>query len=403
MHASRVLKRNITLLALCQASMMTGQVMMFATAPFIGDALAPHRALATLPIAVQLGATLSMVIPAAYIMKHIGRRAGLMIGAVLGVMGSALAAYAIGIEHFGLYCAGLALTGFFNGFGTFYRFAATDLAGPELRGSAVSYVLAGGVIAAILGPSLARWTADALPQGLFSGSYLSLTFVYAATLVALLFVEIPRPTSAERAGRGRSIPRIARQPMFVLAVLAGTAASAVMNLVMTVTPLAMHERHFTFGDSAYVVQWHAVAMFAPSFVTPMLIARFGLLNVMVWGAMLGLLCILLNLVSINLWTTSLALVALGIGWNFLTVSASTMLTYTYVPDERAKTQAFNDFMILGTMTVTAFASAPLHDRFGWSLVNLGAAPALGLIALAATYLKAFRSGHHREGVPCIHG
>jgi MFS family permease len=179
--------------------------------------------------------------------------------------------------------------------------------------------------------------------------------------------------------------------MFIVAVLAGMVGYGVMNLVMTATPLVMHEHHYSFSNAAFAVQWHVLGMFVPSFFTPILIERYGLLAVMKCGVALCLLCLLLNLVSLNLWAISLSLVTLGVGWNFLAVSAATLLTHTYAPPERAKTQAINDFLTLATMTITAFSSALLHDRLGWSLVNLSAIPALALIAVAVAWLKALHA------------
>ena len=391
MHPLRVVRKNVLLLALCQAAMMTGQVLMFATAPFIGVMLASDKSLATLPIGIQLGATLVMVMPAAFIMRRTGRRIGFMLGALLGVIGAVLAACAIVVSSFELYCAGLALTGFFNAFGTYYRFAGADVAGPEYRSAAISYVLAGGVIAALLGPSLARWTADVVLNAQFSGSYLSLAAVYASTFVALLFVQIPRPTLEERSAYVRPFTIIAKQPTFVVAVLAAMVGYGAMNLVMTSTPLAMHEHHYFFGDAASVIQWHVLGMFVPSFMTPFLITRYGLLRVMRWGTALCLLCIGLNVTSMNLWAISLALIVLGIGWNFLAVGSSTLLTQASTPQERAKTQAINDFLTLATTTLTAFSSAPLHQQYGWSLVNFSAVPALVLVILALSWLKTART------------
>ena len=380
-------RKNVLLLAICQATLMTGQALMLAAAPFIGLKLASDQSLATLPIGIQFGATLATTMPAAFIMKHLGRRPGFMIGAVLGLFGSSLAAYAIWLGNFALFCAGLALNGMFNGFGTYYRFAAADAASPEYRSRAISYVLAGGVVAAFLGPNLARFTADSIPAAPFIGSYLGLILVYLVTFSALLFVDLPPLTAEERRQTGRPLAQIARQPAFVVAVLGGMIAYAVMNLIMTSTPLAMHEHHYAFGDAAFIIQWHMLGMFAPSFFTGRLVARYGMLTVMQWGAALCAVCVALNVASSELWAIWLALVLLGVGWNFLFVGATTLLTETYAPEERAKTQAINDFLILGTVTITAFSSGPLHHFFGWSVINVSVVPAIVLVALAIVWLK----------------
>jgi MFS family permease len=369
---------------------MTGTVLMFATAPIIGTVLAPDKSFATLPLAVHIAATLIMVMPAAFIMKHVGRRAGFMIGAVLGICGSSLAAYALWIGQFWLFCTGLFLMGLFSGFGTYYRFAAADAAGPEHRGVAISYVLSGGVVAALLGPNLASWTANVIPGAQFIGSYSSLVLVYAVSLIALTGIAIPRPSAEERRASGRPLLEITRQPAFVVAVLTGMLSFAVMNLVMTSTPLVMHDHHYSFANTAFVVQWHMLGMFVPSFFTPVLIARRGLPMTLLWGVALCAACVVLNLVSVELWALSVALALLGVGWNFLAIGASTLLTQAYAPEESAKTQAINDFLTLAVVTTTSFASAPLHERFGWSTVNLGVVPVIALIAVAVVWLQSVR-------------
>lgn len=383
-------KRNVFLLALCQAAMMTGQSLMLAAAPFIGLALAADKSLATLPIGIQFGATLVATMPAAFLMQRVGRRPGFLLGAALGIVGSCLAAYAIWIGSFPLFCVGLAFNGFYNGFGTYYRFAAADAASAEYRSRAISYVLAGGVVAAVVGPNLARLTADAVPAAPFIGSYIGLVVVYGITLGALLFVDIPRPTLEERHNTGRPLAEIARQPAFAVAVLGAMIAYGVMNLIMTSTPLAMHEHHYPFGDAAFIIQWHMLGMFLPSFFTGRLIARFGVLTVMQWGAALCVLTVGFNLASTELWAIWTALVLLGVGWNFLFVGATTLLTETYKSEERAKAQSINDFLILSTVTLTAFSSGPLHHHFGWNLINLSVAPLIVLVALAVMWLKVRR-------------
>lgn len=384
-------KKNVLLLAVCQAAMMTGQSLMLAVAPFIGLALASDKALATLPIGVQLGATLLATMPAAFFMKHVGRRSGFMLGGVIGIIGSGLAAYAIATGDFWLFCAGLALNGVFNGFGTYYRFAAADAAGPSFRSQAIAYVMAGGVVAAVVGPNLATWTADVVPGAAFTGSYLASVGVYLISLLALLFVNIPPPTEEERRASGRPLAQLLRQPAFAVAVFGGMIGYGVMSLVMTSTPLAMHEHHYPFTDAAFIIQWHMLGMFAPSFFTGRLIARFGVLNIMQWGAALFVLCVGLNLASTALWVIWLALVLLGVGWNFLFIGATTLLTESYAPEDKAKAQSFNDFLILGTVTATVFSSGPLHYGLGWEALNLTVTPLIVAIAVAILWLKRRRA------------
>lgn len=371
--------------------MMTGQALMLAVAPFVGLALAPNKALATLPIGVQLGTTLLATMPAAFIMKHRGRRFGFVMAAILGIIGSAIAAYAIAIGNLWLFCGGLALNGLHNSFGTYYRFAAADAASPAYKSRAISYVMAGGVIAAFIGPNLANWTANLIPGVAFTGSYLGLIAVYMVSLVAILSVDIPPPTEEERRTGGRPFRDIAAQPAFLVAVLGAMIGYGVMSLIMTSTPLAMHEHHYPFGDAAFIIQWHMLGMFAPSFVTGRLIARYGVLTVMQWGAALCVLAVGVNLSSTTLPAIWVALVALGIGWNFLFVAATALLTETYKPEEKAKAQSMNDFLVLGTVTATAFLSGPLHYGLGWEVLNVSVVPLIALIAIAVLWLKRRRA------------
>lgn len=380
-------KKNVLLLATCQATFNTGQALMLTAAPFIGLALAADKSLATLPIALQFGATLIATMPASFLMKHIGRRAGFQLGAVLGILGSATAAYAIWVGSFVLFCVGLAINGTFNGFATFFRFAAADAAGPDYRSRAISYVLAGGVVAAFLGPNLARWTADSIARAPFAGTYVALIAVYAVALIALVFVDIPRPRADEQRHGGRRLSDIARQPAFVVAVLGAMICYGVMNLIMTSTPLALHQQRYPFGDAAFVIQWHVLGMFAPSFFTGRLIARYGVLSVMQWGAALTAACAVANLTGGGYWQIWSALVLLGVGWNFLFVGATTLLTETYTVEEKAKVQALNDFLVLGTVTLTAFSSGPIHHHFGWQTLNTSVMPAIVLAAVAIAWLK----------------
>jgi MFS family permease len=383
-------KVNVVLLATGQATMMTGQTLMLTAAPIIGLSLTDNPALVTLPVALAFLAMLLTSLPAALLMKHIGRRAGFLIGTVLGILGSLLAAYAIWTNDFVLFCAGLAVNGMLSGFGTYYRFAAADAAGPEYRARAISYVLTGGVVAAMLGPNLANWTKDAIGGAPFTASYLSVIAIYAVALIALAFVRIPTPTAAERRSDGRSYAAIARQPAFVVAAIGAMLGYGVMSLVMMSTPLAMHDHGHPFGDTAFVIQWHILGMFAPSFVTGRLIARHGALTVMLWGALLCGVCVAINLASTGVWALTAALMLLGVGWNFLFIGGTTLLTETIRPEEKAKTEGMNDFLILAVVTTVTFSAGALHHHLGWALVNVAVLPLLAVISAAVFWLKRYR-------------
>ena len=256
------MRKNVLLLSLCQALMNSGNALLGTTSALVGQHLATNKSLATLPLALQFLTTMFTSIPASMLMKHIGRKAGFIVGTLLGLTGAGLAAWAIIHASFIYFCVGAALFGGFNGFGTYYRFAAADIAPDDYRSRAISYVMAGGVIAAFVGPNLASWTSGWLQSAEFAGSYVALVGIYAASLFVLLFLDIPRPLQHESHDRGRPLRVIAAQDTFIVAVLGSMLGYGMMVLVMTATPLAMHA--YAFHDTAFVIQWHVLGMFAPS-------------------------------------------------------------------------------------------------------------------------------------------
>lgn len=381
------MKKNVWLLSLCQAIMNTGNVLLIATSSLVGYHLAADKALATLPLGLQFLATMLTTIPASMLMKHVGRRAGFMVGTLLGLAGAGLAAFAILEGAFALYCTAAALVGAFNGFGTYYRFAAADAATDDYRPTAISYVMAGGVIAAVVGPNLANWTSGLWPAAQFAGSYVALAGLYALSLAMLPWLAIARPDAHEAHDTGRPLRAIAAQGRFVVAVLGGALGFGVMSLVMTATPLAMHAHAHPFADAAFVIEWHVLGMFAPSFFTGHLIHRFGVLNIMLTGALLNLLCVVVNLLGtdmVHFWT---ALVLLGVGWNFLFVGGTTLLTETYETAEKAKVQALNDFLVFAMVTASSLSAGALHYTLGWQAVNLGVLPPITLVLGALLWLR----------------
>lgn len=383
-------RRNIVFLALCQGLLMIGTSTMIAEAALVGHLLAEDKALATLPLGVQQLGVLLTIVPASLLMARIGRRAGFSIGALFGIVGTSVATLAVFQGSFWLFCVGTALNGIHNGFAMFYRFAAVDGAGREGHGKAISYVLAGGVLAALVGPELAKHTKDLFDPVIFAGSFASLILVAMAMLAILQFIRIPMPSESERRGPQRPLSVIARQPAFVVAVLGGMVAYGAMNFVMTATPLAMRVCGYSFESTAFVIQWHVFAMFAPSFFTGHLIKRFGLPNVMLTGVVLMAVCVAINLAGETVLHFWIALAVLGLGWNFLFVGATTLLTTTYRPSEKAKVQALNDLLVFGTVAATAFSAGVAHHAFGWASINYAAVPVLVLAAAATLWLMRSR-------------
>tara|TARA_R110002072_G_scaffold14107_27_gene58886 strand:- start:2931 stop:4133 length:1203 start_codon:yes stop_codon:yes gene_type:complete len=381
-------RRNVFLLASCQALFMTSTSAIIATAPIVGGILlVDDKSLATLPLALQFVAMALTTIPASLYMGRFGRKTGFITGAAIGACGGALGAYAIMQGDFVLFCIASLLTGSFNGFCHYFRFAAADVSTDAFRSKAISYVLAGSIVAAVLGPTLARNTADLLAVQ-FAGVYLALIVVYLLVGCVVSFISIPKPTMEQRkAGAGRPLSEIARQPQFIIAVCAATFGYLVMSFLMTVTPIAMGVCGFTFSDSSYVIQAHILGMYAPAFVTGHLINRFGVNNVLIAGSVLCGASIVIHLSGIAFMNFLSGLVLVGIGWNFLFTGGTTLLTRTYTPEEKAKVQGLNDFFIWGTISVGAVTSGAVQHSIGWSAVNLVMAPLVVIVFATTLWLR----------------
>ncbi len=378
------MKRNVLLLVACQAMFMTGGTLLIATSALVGYRLSPDKALATLPLAMQMLAGMLTSIPASLFMQRFGRRAGFLFGSAIGIAGAGLATVAIVTGSFSLFVLGATFSGMFAGFANYYRFAAADVATADYRGTAISYVMAGGVVAAFIGTNLAHWTSAWLTAP-FAGSFLALAAILMLSFTTQLFLDIPRPPR-EAHGNGRTLGEIARQPVFIVAAIVGMLGYGIMALVMTATPLAMHDHHYAFGDTAFVIEWHVLGMFAPSFFTGHLIRRFGVLQIMLAGGLLIAACVGINLTGTSLSHFWLALFLLGMGWNFLFIGATTLLTETYTPKEKAKTQALNDFLVFSTVTIAVLSAGTLQHHLGWQAVNYGVIPLIAVTIFAVTWL-----------------
>ena len=385
-------KNNVAILAVCQALLYTGNVILITLNGLVGFAFAGDKALATLPISTFVIGVAISSIPASMWMKRAGRRGGFMTGALIGMLGATLATYAVHIASFWTLCAGTLLMGMYSAFGQYYRFAAADAASVSFKSKAISLVMAGGIVGGIIGPESTKFTKDLL-QPAFLASYGSLILICLLALVLLWFIDIPKPSEEENKQPGRPLREIMLQPIFIVAVLGAMIGFGVMNLILTATPLAMtHHRH-PFNDAAFVIEWHVIAMFAPSFITGSLINRFGVYTIMLWGAMLMTACVAISLSGMalmNFWT---ALVLLGVGWNFLFVGGTTLLTEAYLPAERAKTQAANDFLVFTVVALSSLSSGTLLYHFSWQVVNYAALPFLLVVATAIIWLM-MRQGKH---------
>ncbi len=379
-------RRNVTILALSQALMLSAIVLAMTLAAILGSMLAADKALATLPVAAMVIGTALASLPAARLMRRLGRRPGFLLGALLGVAGSAASALALHRADFALFVFGHFLLGSYQGFANYYRFAAVDAAGPQRASQAIALVVAGGVVAAFAGPQLALWGRDWIAGEVFVGSYLAQGVLSLAALALLAFLRLPRLDVAH-AGPARPLAELVRQPALPVAVLGAAIGYAVMIMVMTATPLAILGCGLPGESVTPVIQWHVVGMFAPSFFTGTLIRRHGAPRIMQAGFVLLLDHVVLALSGVEFAHFLSALILLGVGWNFTFIGGTALLTQTYRPAEQAKVQAANEFMVFGLAALATLSAGWLYDRFGWFALNLAVAPLLVAALLAAIAIE----------------
>ncbi|MDR0776928.1 MAG: MFS transporter [Azonexus sp.] len=362
------MNRNIFLLALSQAAMMTTISLVLSSSAWVGAHLSSPN-FATLPLASQYLGTLAMLYPAARLMERYGRRFTFCGGALLGTIGLACAALGVRLGNFALFAAAGFLIGGFGAVGQYYRFAAIDSVAAERKSLAISWTLSGGLLAAVAGPTLARWTKDALDPPFFA-SFLALTGIALLAAVLALGLSLPPMARVENEQTQRSWSEIARHPKLLMAILGSVVGYAMMNLLMTATPLAMMCSRLGFAQTAEVIQWHVVAMFAPSFFAGALIQRCGILLVMLLGCLLHLGSIALTQMGNELLHFEAALILLGIGWNFLYIGATALLTESCRKEEAARVQALNDTLVFLGVTAATLFSGALVNALGWQRLNI---------------------------------
>lgn len=380
--------RNILLLTLASALAMSAAPVVIFIGGLIGSELAPDPRLATLPVAFMVIGTALSTIPAAMIMQRLGRKRGFMLGAAGGVLANLLAAFALSIHSFALFVTATALIGFHLAFVQQYRFAAAESVPQDQAGKAISFVLVGGVIAAFIGPELAQTAAHWFEQ-MFVGSFVALA---ALIVIALLLLSQIYPAQALKAGDEEhhkpSAMRLLKRPGFLIAVLGGVTAYGVMSFIMTATPISMHvmDGH-SLEATARVIQSHVAAMYLPSLLTGLVIGTLGVRRVMGLGSFLLLVCSLVALSGQSLMHYWWALVLLGIGWNFLFVGSTTLLTRYYDHKERFKAQAVNDFAVFGLQALASLYAGQVIHGLGWQWVNILPIPLLLLMLLALWWLN----------------
>jgi MFS family permease len=390
-HAMNATAKNVALLSACQALLFTNNVTLIAINGLAGYALAPSKALATMTVTTQILGSALATMPASNLMHRIGRRAGFQVGTLFGVVGALIATLAIALGNFWLLCFGTFVLGAYGAFGGFYRFAAADAAEPAFRPRAISLVVAGGLVGGLIGPALSTHT-RALTQPEFLASYASLIVFSLLTMLVLTMLDIPKPAASSASSMPRALGDIAKQPAFFVAVLSSGVGYGVMNLLMTATPLAMGFCGHPYGAAASVIAAHVIAMFAPSFVTGSIISRFGVLNVIGAGIALMFCCVGVALAGIDIANFWWALVLLGVGWNFMYVGGSTLLTESYRVEEKAKAQGAHDLIVFCTMATSSFASGVLVNRAGWVTLQWTAVPFLIVCLGVVMWLMARRRG-----------
>ena len=385
-HRHPLLNKNLALLILCQGLFLTNNVTFIAINGLVGLSLAPVSWMATLPVmGYVVGGAFSTSI-VAKTQNHFGRKISFQLGLLVAMLSALLCAYAALSQNFWLLVAGTFIAGYYSANGQLYRFATAKLTVAEQRDKAVSWVLAGGILGAVVGPNLAAWTRDLFSTA-FLGAYLTLSIAAFVGILVMQCIHFPEEFKTQHSlSDGRSLQSILKQPVFMVAVIGAALGYGVMNLLMAATPLAMQICGLPFSDTALVLEWHVIGMFAPGFFTGALIQRFGTLKIMGVGVALNFLCIVIALSGVDLHQFLIALFLLGVGWNFLFTGSTSLAMTAYKPNERDKAQAAINFFVFSTMAFTSFGSGALITSQGWSILNLGSLIPVVITALALLWL-----------------
>ena len=383
-------RRNVLVLASAAALAGSLPPINIALGAIAGHALlGDDKSLATLPVTAFVVGTACGTVPAALLMRRLGRRGGAICGVLIGAAGALLQAFAVAAPSFLLLCAGAFLCGFSAAFVQQYRFAAADTASPAFRPRAISLVLAGGVVAAVLGPQTAIHAADLFAPVPYAGAYVGGAVLGLLAILPLAFLDIPRPPARRADARGRPLADIVLRPDFLVAVGCATSAYALMSFVMTAAPLAMVLHHHRPDAAMLGIQWHVLAMFGPSFFTGSLIARFGAERIVAFGLVLLIGCAVVGLAGLSVGHFWAALVLLGLGWNFGFIGGTALVTRTYRPEEKERVQAVNDFVIFGVVALASFSSGEVLLVGGWNAVNVIVLP-VAAISLGALFWRMAR-------------
>jgi predicted MFS family arabinose efflux permease len=365
------MNRNLWLMVAAQALLLTNNVVFIAINGLVGLALAPYSWMATLPVMGYVVGGALATGPVAWTQARWGRKASFLIGLAVAVVSALVAAFAIFSSNFWLLVTATVVAGYYNANGQLYRFAAAELAAPDFRERAVSWVLAGGLVGAVLGPNLAKWTQH-LGDAPFAGAYATLALLAVLSMGVVSLVKFPPvPPKKKDADSGRPLSVIMRQPVFIVSTAAAALGYGVMNLLMAASPIAMQVCGHPFKDAALVLEWHVIGMFAPGFFTGGLINRYGAIPIMAAGVLLNLLCIAIALSGIEVMHFLASMFLLGLGWNFLFTAGTALSLQSYRPEEKDKAQGAINFCVFAVMVVTSFSSGALVTTQGWTLLNYG--------------------------------
>lgn len=386
MDGDALARRNALVLACAQALGGASPAIVISLGGIVGSQLVSNQAFATVPVSLmQLGLACG-VIPAAMLMRRLGRRGGYVIGALIGVVAASVAAGGAASRLFWLFCLGTFLCGLYGAYVQSYRFAAADTASDSFKPRAISWVMIGGLAAAVIGPQSVYWTRELTPAAPFAASFLAQGGLALLAIGVVLFLRAPPVADAKQQG-GRPLSEIMRQPKFIASVIAALVAYGLMSFVMTAAPLAMVGCGHSVGDAALGIQWHVLAMFGPSFFTGRLIARFGKEKLTAFGLLLTALAAVVGLTGLSVAHFWIVLILLGVGWNFGFIGATALVTDCYRPEERVKVQAANDFLVFGSVAIASFSAGGLLSAGGWTSVNWLVFPpvaiALALVAWQA--------------------
>jgi MFS family permease len=375
-------KRNVAILSLCVALSASAMSLLFTVAAVIGYSLTPDKSISTLPVACTMIAMMLTTAPSAFMMKRFGRPVGFSVGCLIGMCGAVSGMLTVYYSNFWLLCVACSCIGSANAIAMQYRFAAAEAAPAEFRSRAISLTMLGGLAAAFIGPNLASHARNLIETVPFLGSFIALICLQMLLLVAISLLRLPDTRNAVHDEPARPTSEILTRPAVLVAIVGGALGYSVMSFVMTATPLAIMDCNYAFGDAAFIIQWHVVGMYAPGFFTGNLIRRFGALAIIQIGAVLTFICLAFGLsgadLLANFWP---ALVLLGVGWNFMFVGATTLLTENYRPSEQARVQAINEFAVFGTVAAASLSAGSIYAGSGWATLLMSAALPVGLVFL----------------------